>query len=95
MEIPSQPNDKLEKVTLHPVVKKVNTIVAYVMLEYHDSQSGNLVDKEKLTPEQLNLYLSQLHTRMNIEIENNKHFRSLMLHASKLILQVISGGKIE
>jgi len=95
MEIPPNSNEKLNKVELHPAVKKVNTLVGYAMLEYYDSKSGNFVDKKKLTPEALTLYLSQLHTRMFQELENNKNFRDIVLGASRLILQVVSGGNIE
>jgi hypothetical protein len=85
--------DKPEKLELHPVVKEVNTLVAYAMLEYNDSKEGKLVDRTKFSPEEMTLYLSRLHARMFAEIESNKDFRLIMLTASRLILQTISGVK--
>jgi len=94
MDQPPNPEEKLDKISLHPVVKKVNTIISYAILEYHDSKIGKYVNKKKLSPEELNLYLSKLHTRVYQELENNKEFREITLGVSRLILQVISGGNI-
>ena len=94
MDQPNKPPPDT-RVELHPIIKKVSTLVGYAMLEYADSVQNKAVDKTQLKGDALTFYISQLHTRMLQETENNKYFRRAMTDATRLILQAVSGGKVE